>query len=115
MLKNGQAYFKNTAVETSQDFKSIFGHFSTLYMKVLNYYYFFLGGGGGIQTVFWEERSMCIPTRSEFDYKRPNYSIVGVNWYRKKEHLKEEERYLNGVVARYRLSIWGLTWDICLK
>ena len=46
MLKNGQAYFKNTAVETSQDFKSIFGHFSTLYMKVLNYYYFFFGGRG---------------------------------------------------------------------
>ena len=28
MLKNGQTYFKNLAVFTSQDFKSMFGHFS---------------------------------------------------------------------------------------
>ena len=30
MLKNGQTYFKNLAVFTPQDFKSMFGHFSTL-------------------------------------------------------------------------------------
>ena len=57
MLKNGQAYFKNTAVETSQEFKSIFGHFSTLYMKVLNYY-FFLGGGGEFKLLF-ERKDRC--------------------------------------------------------
>ena len=30
MLKNGQTYFKNLAVFTPQDFKIMFGHFSTL-------------------------------------------------------------------------------------
>ena len=33
MLKNDQAYFKNIAVWTSQDFQSIFGHFSTLHIN----------------------------------------------------------------------------------
>ena len=36
MLKNGQTYFKNFAVFTPQDFKSMFGHFSTLCNKGLN-------------------------------------------------------------------------------
>ena len=35
MLKNGQTYFKNLAVFTPQDFKSMFGHFSTLCNKGL--------------------------------------------------------------------------------
>ena len=39
MLKNGQTYFKNLAVSTPQDFKSMFGHFSILCMKGLNLYY----------------------------------------------------------------------------
>ena len=33
MLKNSQTYFKNYAVFKPQDFKSLFGYFSTLYMK----------------------------------------------------------------------------------
>ena len=37
MLKNGQTYFKNLAVFTPQDFKSMFGHFSTLCNKGLMY------------------------------------------------------------------------------
>ena len=37
MLKNGQIYFKNVTVKPPQDFKSIFGHFSTLWMIGLNY------------------------------------------------------------------------------
>ena len=36
MLKNGQTYFKNLAVFTPQDFKSMFGHFSTLCNKGLS-------------------------------------------------------------------------------
>ena len=35
MLKIGQTYFKNLAGFTLQDFKSMFDHFSTLYMKGL--------------------------------------------------------------------------------
>ena len=35
MLKNGRTYCKNFAVLTPQDFKSIFNHFSILYMKGL--------------------------------------------------------------------------------
>ena len=35
MLKNGQTYFKNFEVFTPENFKSMFGHFSTLWMKVL--------------------------------------------------------------------------------
>ena len=35
MLKNGQTYFKNFAVFTPQDFKAMFGYFSTLCMKGL--------------------------------------------------------------------------------
>ena len=35
MLKNGQTYIKNIAVFTPQDFKSMFGHFSTLCNKGL--------------------------------------------------------------------------------
>ena len=35
MLKNGQTYFKNLAVFTPQDFKSLFGYFSTLWNKGL--------------------------------------------------------------------------------
>ena len=35
ILLKGQTYFKNLAVFTSQDFKSIFGHFTTLFMKGL--------------------------------------------------------------------------------
>ena len=34
-LKNSQTYFKKSSVWTLQDFKSMFGHFSTLYMKGL--------------------------------------------------------------------------------
>ena len=43
MLKNGQTHDKNLAVFIPQDIKSMFGHFSTLYMKglkMLLYYYF---------------------------------------------------------------------------
>ena len=36
MLKNGQTYFKNLAVFTPQDFKSMFGHFSILCNKGFN-------------------------------------------------------------------------------
>ena len=35
MLKNAQMYFENLAVFTLQNFKSIFRHFSTLYIKSL--------------------------------------------------------------------------------
>ena len=35
MLKNSQTYFENLAVFTPQDFQSMFGHFSTLCMKML--------------------------------------------------------------------------------
>ena len=35
MLKNGRTYFKSLAVWKPQDFKSMFGHFSTLYLKML--------------------------------------------------------------------------------
>ena len=35
MLKNGQTYFENLVLFTTQDFKSIFGHFSTLWNKGL--------------------------------------------------------------------------------
>ena len=35
MVKNGQTYYKNLAVFTPQDFYSMFGHFSTLFMKGL--------------------------------------------------------------------------------
>ena len=35
-LKNGQTYFKDLAVRASEDFKNMFGHFSTLCMKGLN-------------------------------------------------------------------------------
>ena len=35
MFKNGQTYFKNLPVFTKQDFQSLFGHFSTLCIKVL--------------------------------------------------------------------------------
>ena len=34
-LKNGQTYYKNLAMWTTQDFKSMFSHFSKLYMKWL--------------------------------------------------------------------------------
>ena len=34
MLKSGQMYFRNMAVSTPQDFKSMFGHF-LIYMKGL--------------------------------------------------------------------------------
>ena len=36
MLKNGQRYFKNLTVWTPQNFKGMFGRFSTLWMKGLN-------------------------------------------------------------------------------
>ena len=36
MLKNGQTHFKNLEVGTQSDFKTMFGHFSTLLMKGLN-------------------------------------------------------------------------------
>ena len=39
-IKNGQTYFKHLAVRITQDFKSIFVHFSTLWMKRLNAIYF---------------------------------------------------------------------------
>ena len=35
VLKGGETYFKNLDVFTLQDFKSIFGHFSTLWMRGL--------------------------------------------------------------------------------
>ena len=35
MLEIGQTYFTNLAVFTPQDFLSMFGHFTTLYMKGL--------------------------------------------------------------------------------
>ena len=35
MLKNGQTYFKSLVVWKPQDFKSMFGHFSTLCLKML--------------------------------------------------------------------------------
>ena len=35
MLKNSPTYFKNLALRTPQDFKTIFGHFLTLCMKEL--------------------------------------------------------------------------------
>ena len=35
MLKNDQTFFKNLAVWTLEDFKSMFGHFSTLWNKGL--------------------------------------------------------------------------------
>ena len=35
MFKNGQTYFKNLAVFTLQDFKSIFDHFLSLWIKGL--------------------------------------------------------------------------------
>ena len=35
MLYNGQTYFKDLAVFTPQDFKSMFSHFTTLCMKGL--------------------------------------------------------------------------------
>ena len=38
MLKNGQTNFKNLAVFTPQDFKSMFNHFSTLRNKGLKHY-----------------------------------------------------------------------------
>ena len=38
MLHNGQTYFKNLAWWTPQDFKSMFGHFTTLYMKGLTHF-----------------------------------------------------------------------------
>ena len=34
-MKNFHAYFENLAVWTMEDFKNMFGHFSTLYMKGL--------------------------------------------------------------------------------
>ena len=37
MLKNGQTYFKNLVVFTTQDFHSMLGHFSTLCMKGLTH------------------------------------------------------------------------------
>ena len=41
MLKNSQTYFKNLMVPTPQDFKSMFGHFSTLWKKKLKTYFSF--------------------------------------------------------------------------
>ena len=35
MLKSDQKYCKNLALETPQDFLSMFGHFPTFYMKGL--------------------------------------------------------------------------------
>ena len=35
LLKNDQTYFKNSALWTLQDFKSMFCHFTTLYMESL--------------------------------------------------------------------------------
>ena len=35
ILKNGQTCFKDLAVRASEDFKNMFGHFSTLCMKGL--------------------------------------------------------------------------------
>ena len=42
MLKNGQTYFKNLAVFTPHNFKSMFGHFSTLCNKGLMLPHFIL-------------------------------------------------------------------------
>ena len=38
MLKNGQAYFKNLAMQSPQDFKSMFNHFPTLKVQSCNLY-----------------------------------------------------------------------------
>ena len=35
MLKNGQTYIKNLSMFTPQDFESVLGYFSTLFMKRL--------------------------------------------------------------------------------
>ena len=40
MLENGQTYFKNLAVFTTQDFKSMSGHFTALCIKGLILYNF---------------------------------------------------------------------------
>ena len=39
MLKNGQIYIKHFAAFTPQDFKIMFGHFSTLCMTGLKAYF----------------------------------------------------------------------------
>ena len=83
MLKNGQTYFKNLAVWTAQDFKSIFGHFSVTYVCS-----FFDIVHERIKHTIIVELSEVYPEPCQTSTMELLGKIIEVKCFRKKLHLR---------------------------